>query len=114
MTTHHYHLLGRTGLRVSPIALGALTFGEGGWHAGEDTARSVFLRYVEAGGNFIDTAINYAGGRSEEMLGTFVNETGLRDRLVIATKFAVATRNGDPNSGGNGRKNILASLDTSL
>jgi aryl-alcohol dehydrogenase-like predicted oxidoreductase len=114
MTTNRYHLLGRTGLRVAPIALGALTFGAGGWHAGEDTARSIFLRYLEAGGNFVDTAINYAGGRSEEMLGTFMRETGLRDRLVVATKFAVATRPGDPNSGGNGRKNIVASLDTSL
>jgi aryl-alcohol dehydrogenase-like predicted oxidoreductase len=114
MTTHRYQLLGRTGLRVSPIALGALTFGEGGWHTGEDTARSIFARYVEAGGNFVDTAINYAGGRSEEMLGTFIKETGVRERLVVATKFAVATRPGDPNSGGNGRKNIVASLDTSL
>lgn len=114
MATHHYHLLGRTGLRVSPIALGALTFGEGGWYAGEDTARSIFLRYVESGGNFVDTAINYADGRSEEMLGTFIKEAGVRDRLVVATKFAVATRPGDPNSGGNGRKNIVASLDTSL
>jgi aryl-alcohol dehydrogenase-like predicted oxidoreductase len=109
-----YHLLGRTGLRVAPIALGALTFGEGGWHAGEEAARSVFRRYVEAGGNFVDTAINYAGGRSEEMLGAFIEEAGVRDRLVVATKFAVATRPGDPNSGGNGRKNIIASLDTSL
>jgi aryl-alcohol dehydrogenase-like predicted oxidoreductase len=114
MTTHRYHLLGRTGMRVSPIALGALTFGEGGWHAGEETSRSVFRRYVEAGGNFVDTAINYAGGRSEEMLGRLIKETGLRERLVLATKFAVATRPGDPNSGGNGRKNIVASLDTSL
>ena len=109
-----YRLLGRTGLRVSPIALGALTFGAGGWHADEDTARSVFLNYLEAGGNFLDTAVNYSGGRSEQLLGTFLTETGTRDRVVIATKFSVATRPGDPNSGGNGRKNILASLDTSL
>jgi aryl-alcohol dehydrogenase-like predicted oxidoreductase len=109
-----YRLLGRTGLRVSPIALGALTFGTGGWHVGEDTARSVFLRYLEAGGNFVDTAVNYAGGRSEQLLGAFMKETGTRDRVVIATKFSVATRPGDPNSGGNGRKNILASLDISL
>jgi len=109
-----YRLLGRTGLRVSPIALGALTFGTGGWHAGEDTARSVFLCYLEAGGNLVDTAINYAGGRSEQLLGAFIKETGTRDQVVIATKFSVATRPEDPNSGGNGRKNILASLDTSL
>ncbi|TKA10632.1 aldo/keto reductase [Actinacidiphila oryziradicis] len=91
-----------------------MTFGEGGWHAGEDTARSIFLRYLEAGGNFIDTADIYAGGRSEDLLGTFIQETGTRDRLVISTKFTVATTPGDPNSGGNGRKNILASLDASL
>jgi aryl-alcohol dehydrogenase-like predicted oxidoreductase len=109
-----YRLLGRTGLRVSPLALGALTFGEGGWYAGEDAARAIFLRYLEAGGNFVDTAINYAEGRSEELLGTFMEETGTRERLVVATKFSVASRPGDPNSGGNGRKNILASLDTSL
>ena len=69
---------------------------------------------MEAGGNFVDTAINYAGGRSEELLGALIEETGVRDRLVVATKFGVATRPGDPNSGGNGRKNILASLDVSL
>ena len=109
-----YHLLGHTGLRVSPLALGALTFGEGGWRAGEDAARSIFLRYLEAGGNFLDTAINYADGRSEELLGTFMAETGTREHLVVATKFGVATRPGDPNSGGNGRKNIVASLETSL
>jgi aryl-alcohol dehydrogenase-like predicted oxidoreductase len=116
MTTgfRQYRLLGRTGLRVSPIALGTLTFGRGGWHADEDTARSVFLHYLEAGGNFIDTAVNYAGGRSEQLLGAFIKETGTREQVVIATKFSVATRPGDPNSGGNGRKNILASLETSL
>jgi aryl-alcohol dehydrogenase-like predicted oxidoreductase len=112
--TRPYRLLGRTGLRVSPIALGTLTFGAGGWHADEETARSAFLRYLEAGGNFVDTAVNYAGGRSEQLLGAFIEETGTRDQVVIATKFSVATRPGDPNSGGNGRKNILASLDTSL
>ena len=112
--TLKYRLLGRTGLRVAPVALGALTFGPGSWHAAEDTARAAFLRYLEAGGNFVDTAVNYAGGRSEELLGAFMAETGTRDQLVVATKFGVATRPGDPNSGGNGRKNILASLDASL
>ncbi|MCW2859397.1 MAG: yajO3 [Actinoallomurus sp.] len=113
-TLTRYHLLGRTGLRVSPIALGAMTFGDGGWHAGADLARSIFLRYMEAGGNLVDTADIYAGGRSEELLGTFMKETGTRDRMVVATKFTVATAPGDPNSGGNGRKNIRASLDASL
>jgi aryl-alcohol dehydrogenase-like predicted oxidoreductase len=77
-----YRLLGRTGLRVSPIALDALTFGAGGWHAGEDTARSVFLRYLDSGGNLVDTAINYAAGRSEQLLGAFIKETGTRDQVA--------------------------------
>jgi aryl-alcohol dehydrogenase-like predicted oxidoreductase len=98
-----YRLLGRTGLRVSPLALGAMTFGDGGWQAGADAARSIFARYVEAGGNFIDTAGVYGAGASEELLGTFMKETGTRDRLVVATKFTVASTPGDPNSGGNGR-----------
>jgi aryl-alcohol dehydrogenase-like predicted oxidoreductase len=109
-----YHLLGSTGLRVSPLALGAMTFGEGGWHAGAGTARSIFARYVEAGGNLIDTADAYGAGASEELLGAFMKETGTRDRLVLATKFSVASTPGDPNSGGNGRKNMLASLEGSL
>jgi aryl-alcohol dehydrogenase-like predicted oxidoreductase len=109
-----YRLLGRTGLRVSPLALGAMTFGDGGWQAGAGAARSIFTRYVEGGGNFIDTAGVYGAGASEELLGTFMKETGTRDRLVVATKFTVASTPGDPNSGGNGRKNMLASLEASL
>ena len=109
-----YRLLGRTGLRVSPLALGAMTFGDGGWHAGAGAARSIFMRYVAAGGNFIDTADAYGGGASEELLGTFMKEAGARDRLVVSTKFTVARTSGDPNSGGNGRKNMLASLEASL
>lgn len=109
-----YRLLGRTGLRVSPVALGTMTFGDGGWRAGEDAARSVFVRYLESGGNFVDTADIYAAGRGEELLGRFMAETGSREQLVVATKFGVATAPGDPNSGGAGRKNMLASLDASL
>jgi len=91
-----------------------MTFGEGDWLAGAKQSRALFLRYVEAGGNFVDTAVNYAGGRSEELLGEIMAETKTRERLVVATKFTVATVPGDPNSGGNGRKNILSSLDLSL
>ncbi|MBM7788467.1 aldo/keto reductase [Tenggerimyces flavus] len=118
-----YHLLGRTGLRVSPLALGAMTFGVdgsegagiwGGWGSNEETSRAVFQRYVEAGGNFVDTAVNYAQGRSEELLGKFVEESGTRDRLVLATKFTMSTEQGNPNASGNGRKNLIASLDASL
>jgi aryl-alcohol dehydrogenase-like predicted oxidoreductase len=118
-----YHLLGRTGLRVSPLALGTMTFGVDGsegagiwgdWGSNEESSRAVFRRYVEAGGNFLDTAVNYAQGRSEELLGTFVEESGLRERLVLATKFTMSTEPGDPNASGNGRKNLLASLEASL
>ena len=69
---------------------------------------------MEGGGNFIDTAGVYGAGASEELLGTFMKETGTRERLVVATKFTVASTPGDPNSGGNGRKNMLASLEASL
>lgn len=110
-----YSLLGRTGLRVSPLCLGTMTFGtEWGWGADEPTARSLFRRYVEAGGNFIDTADLYVNGRSEELLGTFMKDAGIRDRLVVATKFTFNARPGDPNAGGNGRKNILRAVEGSL
>ena len=81
-----YRTLGRSGLAVSPLALGTMTFGAGRWGSDEATSRAIFDTYVEAGGNFVDTADVYSGGRSEEMLGSFVAERGLRDRLVIATK----------------------------
>jgi aryl-alcohol dehydrogenase-like predicted oxidoreductase len=109
-----YSLLGRTGLRVSPLGLGTMTFGSGGWHAGPETARAIFHRYVECGGNFVDTADIYAGGASEELLGQLIAQTGSRDRLVLATKFGGPTHATDPNARGNGRKHVLAALDASL
>jgi aryl-alcohol dehydrogenase-like predicted oxidoreductase len=118
-TAPEYRLLGRTGLRVSPLALGAMTFGRSlrgtaDWGAGEDAARAIYTRYLDTGGNFVDTANVYAGGASEELLGKFFAETGTRDRVVLATKFTNTLDPTDPNAGGNGRKNILASLDGSL
>ena len=106
-----YALLGRGGLRVSPLALGAMTFGQG---ADEETAREMVRRYLDAGGNFIDTANGYGEGRSEELLGAILREAGSRDRVVLATKFSAPTDPTDPNAFGNGRKNILAALDASL
>jgi aryl-alcohol dehydrogenase-like predicted oxidoreductase len=106
-----YSLLGRSGLRVSPLCLGAMTFG---WGCDEATARDIFNRYLEAGGNFIDTADAYSSGQSEEMLGRFMKEAGNRDRIVLATKFSFNTSPGNPNTGGNGRKNILRALEGSL
>lgn len=113
MSLTDYCTFGRSGLVVSPLALGAMTFGEGNWGADEATSRAVFDTYRNAGGNFIDTADIYAGGRSEEMVGKFVADTKSRDDVVIATKFGF---NGTdkPHHGGNGAKNIHRALDGSL
>ena len=108
-----YRLLGRSGLRVSPLALGTMTFGtDWGWGTEEDEARRIFDAYVDQGGNFIDTANSYTGGSSERLLGKFASTK--RDRLVISTKFTMSTREGDPNSGGNHRKSMVRSVEDSL
>jgi aryl-alcohol dehydrogenase-like predicted oxidoreductase len=110
-----YVTLGRSGLRVSPLCLGTMTFGtEWGWGSDEATSRAIFDQYLEAGGNFLDTADGYTGGKSEEMLGKFVSEQNLRDRVVIATKFTFNGDPGNPNAGGNGRKNVYRALERSL
>jgi aryl-alcohol dehydrogenase-like predicted oxidoreductase len=110
-----YYTLGNSGLRVSRLALGTMTFGtEWGWGADRKTARSMFDAYVEAGGNFFDTADLYTGGTAEAWLGEFVAERGLRDKAVIATKFTFNSEPGNPNAGGNGRKNIMRAVDASL
>ncbi|MEL6553412.1 MAG: aldo/keto reductase [Cyanobacteria bacterium J06621_11] len=110
-----YYTLGTTGLRVSRLALGTMTFGEDwGWGAAEETAKQIFDKYLEAGGNFIDTADMYTNGNSEKMLGQFVKESGSRDRVVIATKFSYNAQPGNPNAGGNGRKNIMRAVEGSL
>lgn len=115
MRMNEYTTLGRSGLRVSPLCLGTMTFGtEWGWGAEEKTSRSLFDRYLEAGGNFIDTADGYTGGKSEEMLGKFITESKLRDRVVLATKFTFNADPANPNAGGNGRKNIYRALEGSL
>ncbi|MFI7120506.1 aldo/keto reductase [Amycolatopsis sp. NPDC049868] len=108
-----YRLLGRSGLRVSPLALGAATFGtDWGWGAEQDEARKLFDRYVERGGNFIDTANTYTNGSSERLLGEFARDR--RESLVLATKYTVLRRPGDPNSGGGQRKSLFASVEASL
>jgi aryl-alcohol dehydrogenase-like predicted oxidoreductase len=106
-----FRLLGRSGLRVSPLALGTMTFGEG-WGAEEAESRRMFDAYVDRGGNFIDTAGYYAQGRSEELTGKFAR--GRRHRLVISTKYSLAVTAGDPNAAGNGRKSMLRSVEESL
>ena len=115
MTIATYSTLGRSGLRVSRMALGTMTFGtQWGWGADKDTARSLFNAYVDAGGNFFDTADLYTDGTSETWLGEFVAERGLRDKAVIATKFSYSADPDNPNAGGNGRKNILRAVEGSL
>ncbi len=98
--------LGRSGLPVSPLALGTMTFGNRKWGSPDDVAATLFHAFVDAGGNFIDTADVYSGGRSEELVGHFIAERKLRDRVVLATKFSF--------SGGNGRKNLHRALEGSL
>ncbi|MEX5574940.1 aldo/keto reductase [Pseudomonas lijiangensis] len=117
MSTHsaldQYRLLGRSGMRVSPLALGTMTFGsDWGWGADEAQARQIFDTYVDNGGNFIDTAVNYTNGASERILGQFLKSK--RDRLVVSTKYTMARDPGDPNSGGNHRMNLVRSVETSL
>ncbi|MGC1549507.1 MAG: aldo/keto reductase [Rhodanobacter sp.] len=115
MSFDSYYTLGRSGLRVSRLSLGTMTFGDDwGWGAAEDTARAMFDRYLAAGGNFIDTADMYTEGTSETMLGKFIEQDGVRDRVVIGTKFSYNAQPGNPNAGGNGRKNILRAVEGSL
>ena len=115
MSLTDYVTLGNSGLKVSRLCLGTMTFGtDWGWGSAEETARAIFNSFLDAGGNFIDTADAYVGGKSEAFIGRFVQARGSRDRIVLATKFSFNTDPGDPNAGGNGRKNILKSLDGSL
>ena len=115
MQMHDYVTLGRSGLRVSPLCLGTMTFGtEWGWGHDEATAAAILDRYLDAGGNFLDTADGYTNGRSEEILGGLVAERRARDKVVLATKFTFNAQPGNPNAGGNGRKNIYRALEGSL
>src|SRR6202521_347468 len=115
MSLTDYITLGRSGLRVSPLSLGTMTFGtEWGWGNDEPQAREIFERYTDQGGNFVDTANGYTKGTSEQMGGKFIADKKLRDRIVLATKFTFNPEKGNPNSGGNGRKNIYQSLEASL
>ncbi|NUP04511.1 MAG: aldo/keto reductase [Polyangiaceae bacterium] len=110
-----YSLLGRSGLRVSPLCLGTMTFGtEWGWGSPKETVHRLLDRFIDAGGNFIDTADGYTGGTSETMIGDYLAERKRRDEVVLATKFTFNTRLGDPNAGGNGRKNVMRAVESSL
>jgi aryl-alcohol dehydrogenase-like predicted oxidoreductase len=108
-----YHLLGRSGLRVSELGLGTMTFGtDWGWGADLEESRRIFGLYAEAGGNFVDTASNYTDGSSEEFVGRLVE--GRRERFVIATKYTLSLDADDPNAGGNHRKSLVRALEQSL
>ncbi len=108
-----YRLLGRSGLRVSELCLGTMTFGEDwGWGANEKESREIFDLFVQAGGNFVDTADGYTNGTSEKLLGEFVRSE--RGHFVIATKYSFNQRPGDPNAGGNHRKHMVEALEGSL
>ena len=114
MNLTDFRILGRSGLIVSPLALGTMTFGAQRWGSNDEVSKSIFDAYLEAGGNFIDTADVYAGGRSEELVGQYVADQNLRDRVVLATKFGFNTEKGNPHAGGNGRKHIRRALESSL
>lgn len=108
-----YKLLGASGLRVSELALGAMTFGEEwGWGASASESGRMFDAFAEAGGNLIDTANRYTEGASERLVGQFVARD--REHFVVGTKYTLFTRHGDPNSAGNHRKNMVQSLEASL
>ena len=108
-----YRTLGTSGLRVSELILGAMTFGEqGGVGAPIEECRRIVDTYLAAGGNAVDTAINYRDGASEEILGQVL--AGRRDSLVLASKYTTTRDAADPNAGGNARKNLRLSLETSL
>jgi aryl-alcohol dehydrogenase-like predicted oxidoreductase len=116
MSLDHYVTLGRSGLRVSPLCLGTMTFGEEwGWGSTPEDSAKILDTYLDRGGNFIDTANVYTKGHSEKIIGDHLGRhAAKRDRAVIATKFYGNLYRGDPNGGGANRKSILAACEHSL
>ncbi|MBI5301421.1 MAG: aldo/keto reductase [Chloroflexi bacterium] len=111
-----YKLLGKSGLRVSELCLGTMTFGEDwGWGASKEESRKIFDAFVNVGGNFIDTASNYTNGAAEKFVGEFA--ASQRDAFVVATKYTLRRPGSDfkdLNAGGNHRKNMLRTVEQSL
>jgi len=108
-----YKLFGRSGLRVSELALGTMTFGEEwGWGASKKESQKIFDAFANAGGNFIDTANKYTQGTSEKYVGDFISSD--RDHFILATKYSLTTNEKDPNACGNHRKNMMQSVEASL
>jgi aryl-alcohol dehydrogenase-like predicted oxidoreductase len=116
MALNDYLTIGKSGLRVSPFCLGAMTFGEDwGWGSSVAESEAIISRFIERGGNFIDTANVYTKGHSEKIIGDVIGrDPSRRERTVIATKFFGNLHPGDPNGGGAGRKAIVASCEQSL
>jgi aryl-alcohol dehydrogenase-like predicted oxidoreductase len=116
MALNEYVTLGRSGLRVSPICLGAMTFGEDlGWGSSVEESQKILDRFMDQGGNFIDTANVYTLGHSEKIIGDHIGRhPQKRDRAVIATKFYGNLWPGDPNGGGAGAKSLIAACHESL
>lgn len=108
-----YTLLGRSGLRVSEVALGTMTFGTD-WGFGGDAmeVRKMVTTFADAGGNFIDTASNYTDGTAERLVGEVIAAD--RDSWVVGTKYTLASRAGDPNAAGNSLKNMRRTVEQSL
>src|SRR5467141_4859337 len=112
-TIMKYRLLGKSGLRVSEVSLGTMTFGEEfEWGSPKAEAQKVYETYREAGGNFIDTANFYTGGTSEKFVGEFIQ--GHRESVVLSTKYSTAAPGNDPNAAGNHRKSMMQALEASL
>jgi aryl-alcohol dehydrogenase-like predicted oxidoreductase len=111
-----YITLGRSGLRVSPLTLGTMTFGEdSGWGASPKNCEAILAEYLDRGGNVVDTANIYTNGHSEKIVGNFfAARPGLRERVVLSTKFFANLYPGDPNGGGGGRKALIGQLEESL
>ncbi|HSN98900.1 MAG TPA: aldo/keto reductase [Candidatus Nanopelagicales bacterium] len=108
-----YRLLGKSGLRVSEMCLGTMTFGEDwGFGASKEECQRQLAAFVERGGNFIDTANLYTNGSSEKIVGELVGEE--RERFVVATKYTLSSNPKDPNACGNHRKNMVQALEKSL
>lgn len=108
-----YRLLGNSGLRVSEVSLGTMTFGEDwGWGSAKDESRKIYDAYREAGGNFVDTANLYTNGTSESLVGEFIRDH--RQSVVLATKYTNAMAGNDPNAAGNQRKSMVQALEASL
>ncbi|BDU71587.1 aldo/keto reductase [Mesoterricola silvestris] len=116
MQLDHYVTLGHSGLRVSPMCLGAMTFGEDlGWGSSVEESQRILDHFIDRGGNFIDTANFYTKSHSEKIIGDHLGRhPAKRDRLVIATKFSGNLYPGDPNGGGSGRKSVIGACENSL